>query len=211
MPRCLRPARVGGGIHATDVGALGLQGSGGFREDWNASHVLGRALWHALALTDASPCAPQLCSTSREDKRTGFTVPPQTTRDLLGHPRERETGRGNIKHKGRGRGGVEEQEERCIQSQRAGLPQVMMMMISIVLFQKQTELGSIYLEEGTDLGDTRQETQHEDIYTVLKRPFFCLALPFPILPCAPHLLPLFCQSWSLALSLLSAIARAPLS
>jgi hypothetical protein len=44
-------------------------------------------------------------------------------------------------------------------SQRAGLPQVMMM-ISIVLFQKQTELGSIYLEEGTDLGDTRQETQH---------------------------------------------------
>ena len=105
---------------------------------------------------------------------------------------------------------MEEQEERCIQSQRAGLPQVMMM-ISIVLFQKQTELGSIYLEEGTDLGDTRQETQHEDIYTVLKRPFFCPALPFPILPCAPHLPPLFCQSWSLALSLLSAIARAPLS
>jgi len=33
--RCLRPARVGGGIHATDIGALGLQGSGGFREDWN--------------------------------------------------------------------------------------------------------------------------------------------------------------------------------
>ena len=100
--------------------------------------------------------------------------------------------------------------ERRIQSQRAGLPQVMMM-ISIVLFQKQTELGSIYLEEGTDLGDTRQETQYEDIYTVLKRPFFCPALPFPILPCAPHLPPLFCQSWSLALSLLSAIARAPLS
>ena len=56
---------------------------------------------------------------------------------------------------------MEEQEERCIQSQRAGLPQVMMM-ISIVLFQKQTELGSIYLEEGTDLGDTRQETQYRD-------------------------------------------------
>ena len=56
----------------------------------HASHVLGRALWHALALTDASPRAPQFCSTSREDKRTSFTVPPQTTRDLLGHPRERE-------------------------------------------------------------------------------------------------------------------------
>ena len=52
---------------------------------------------------------------------------------------------------------MEEQEERGIQSQRAGLPQVMMM-ISIVLFQKQTELGSIYLEEGTYLGDTRQAT-----------------------------------------------------
>ena len=74
-----------------------------------------------------------------------------------------------------------------------GLPQVMM--VSIVLFQKQTELGSIYLEEGTDLGDTS--------------PFFCPALPFSIQPCAPHLPPLFCQSWSLALSLLSAIARAP--
>ena len=84
-------------------------------------------------------------------------------------------------------------------------------MTSTVLFQKQTELGSIYLEEGTYLGDTRQETetQHGDIYTVLKRPFFCPALPFPILPCAPHLPPLFCQSWSLALSLLSAIAAPP--
>ena len=174
----------------------------------HASHVLGRALWHALALTDASPRAPQVCSTSREDKRTGFTVPPQTTRDLLGHPREREreTGRGNIKSQGEGRS----RRERCIQSQRAGLPQVMMM-ISIVLFQKQTELGSICFEEGTYLGDTRQETHYADIDTVLKRPFFCPALPFPILPCAPHLPPLFCQSWSLALSLLSAIARAPLS
>ena len=125
--------------------------------------------------------------------------------------RERERlGEGTSSTRGEGGGGMEEQEERCIQSQRAGLPQVMMM-ISIVLFQKQTELGSIYLEEGTDLGDTRQETQYEDIYTVLKRPFFYPALPFPILPCAPHLPPLFCQSWSLALSLLSAIARAPLS
>jgi hypothetical protein len=86
---------------------------------------------------------------------------------------------------------MEEQEERGIQSQRVGLPQVMMMMISIVLFQTQSELGSVYLEEGTDLGDTRQETQHGDIDTVLKRPFFRPALPFPILPCAPHLLPLF--------------------
>ena len=142
----------------------------------HASHVLGRALWHALALTDASPRAPQVCSTSREDKRTGFTVPPQTTRDLLGHPRERErlgeTGRGIFKSEGRGRGGRwRSKRKRCIQSQRAGLPQVMMV-ISIVLFQKQTELGSIYLEEGTDLGDTRRETQYEDIYTVLKRPVF---------------------------------------
>ena len=30
-----------------------------------------------------------------------------------------------------------------------------MMMTSIVLFKKQTELGSMYLEEGTYLGDTR--------------------------------------------------------
>ena len=105
---------------------------------------------------------------------------------------------------------MEEQEERGIQSQHAGLLQVMVMM-SIVLFQKQTELGSICLEEGTDLGDTWQETQHGDIYTVLKRPFFYPALPFPILPCAPHFPPLFCQSWSLALSLLPAIARVPLS
>ena len=33
-----------------------------------------------------------------------------------------------------------------------------MMMISIVLFKKQTELSSIYLEEGTYLGDTRQDS-----------------------------------------------------
>ena len=85
---------------------------------------------------------------------------------------------------------MEEQEQRFIQSQRAGLPHVMMM-IRIVPLQKQTELGSICLEESTYLGDTRQETQHGDIYTVLKRPFFCPALPFPILPCAPHLPPLF--------------------
>ena len=106
---------------------------------------------------------------------------------------------------------MEEQERKGVFKANAGLPQVMMMVISIVLFQKQTELGSIYLEEGTYLGDTRQETHYENIDTVLKRPFFCPALPFPILPCAPHLPPLFCQSWSLALSLLSAIARAPLS
>ena len=35
------------------------------------------------------------------------------------------------------------------------------------------------LEEGTSLGDTSQETQHGDICTVLKRPFFCPALPLP--------------------------------
>ena len=123
----------------------------------HASHVLGRALWHALALTDASPRAPQVCSTSREDKRTGFTVHPQTKRDLLGHPRDWER-----EHQERGeRAGGEwrSKRKRCGQSQHAGLPQVMMMM-SIVLFQKQTELGSIYLEEGTDLGDTRQEPQY---------------------------------------------------
>ena len=84
------------------------------------------------------------------------------------------------------------------------------MMTSIVLFKKQTELGSIYLEEGTYLGDARQETHYEDIDTALKRHFFCPALSFPILPCAPHISPLFCQSLSLALALLSAIARAPL-
>ena len=39
VPGCLRPARVGGGIHAADVGALGLQGSGGLREDWNV-HIM---------------------------------------------------------------------------------------------------------------------------------------------------------------------------
>ena len=73
----------------------------------HACHVLGRALWHAIALTDVSPRASKFCSTSREDKRTGFTVPPQTTRDLLGHPRqrERETGRETFKSARRGRGG----------------------------------------------------------------------------------------------------------
>ena len=125
----------------------------------HASHVLGRALWHALALTDASPRAPQVCSTSREDKRTGFTVPPQTTRDLLGHPRERDWEREHQERGERAGGEWRSKRETRIQSQRAGLPHVMMM-ISIVVFQKQTELGSIYLEEGTDLGDTRQETQY---------------------------------------------------
>ena len=105
---------------------------------------------------------------------------------------------------------MEEQERKGVFKANAGLPQVMMM-ISIVPLQKQTELGSIYLEESTYSGDTRQETHYEDIDTVLKRPCFYPALPFSILPCAPHLPPLFCQSWSLALSLLSAIARGPLS
>ena len=50
----------------------------------------------------ALPRAPQLCSTSREDKHTGFTVPPQTTRDLLGHPREK---LGERSSRARGEGG----------------------------------------------------------------------------------------------------------
>ena len=82
---------------------------------------------------------------------------------------------------------MEEQEERGIQSQRVGLPHVMMMM-SIVLFQKQTELGSIYLEEGTYLGDTRQETQHEDIdcfEKTLLLPRHSLSQSCPALPAFP--------------------------
>ena len=80
----------------------------------HASHVLGRALWHALALTDASPRASQFCSTSREDKRTGFTVPPQTTRDLLGHPSERKRlGEGTSRARGEGGKGMEEQERKA--------------------------------------------------------------------------------------------------
>ena len=101
----------------------------------HASHVLGRALWHALALTDASPRAPQVCSTSREDKRTGFTVHPQTTRDLLGHPRDWER-----EHQERGQRAGEEwrSKRKGVFKANVGLPQVMMM-ISIVPLQKQTE------------------------------------------------------------------------
>ena len=51
------------------------------------------------------------------------------------------------------------------------------MMISIVLFQKQTELGSIYVEEGACLGDTRQETHYEDIDAVLNRFAYALLPP----------------------------------
>ena len=153
------PRESAGGSMLQTSALLGL---GASARTGTCIYVLGHSLWHELALTDASPRAPQLCSTSREDKRTGFTVPPQTTRDLLGHPRERERlGEGTSRAKGEGGGGMAEQEKRCIQSQRAGLPQVMMMMMSIVLFQTQSELGSVYLEEGTDLGDTRQETQYE--------------------------------------------------
>ena len=79
---------------------------------------------------------------------------------------------------------MEEQEERGIQSQRAGLPQVMMM-ISIVLFQKQTELGSISLEQGTYLGDTRQETQYEDIDSVFEKTLLLPRTPFPNLALRP--------------------------
>ena len=53
------------------------------------------------------------------------------------------------------------------------------MMICIVPLQKQTELGSLYLEESANSGDTRQETHYGDIDTALKRPFFYPALPFP--------------------------------
>ena len=104
----------------------------------HASHVLGHALWHAFARTGASPRAPQLCSTSREDKRAGFTVPPQTTRDLLGH-RERErlgegTSRARRERGERAGGDLRSKRKRCIQSQRAGLPQVMMMIIEVFFF-----------------------------------------------------------------------------
>ena len=94
----VRESAVGSMLQTSAFWAWGLP-----RGLENASHVLGRALWHALVLTDASPPAPQSCRTFREDKRTGFTVPPQTTRDLLGHPSE--TGRGNVKDEGRGREG----------------------------------------------------------------------------------------------------------
>ena len=59
---------------------------------------------------------------------------------------------------------MEEQEERCIQSQRAWMPQVMMMMISIVLFKKQTELGSIYLEEGTEIPGKRLNMEMSTLF-----------------------------------------------
>jgi hypothetical protein len=84
----------------------------------------------ALALTDASPRAPQFYSTSREDKHTGFTVPPQTTRDLLGHPRKRETAAGrdwerNLQERGesegRGRGRKEEQEKKVYSKPTRGV------------------------------------------------------------------------------------------
>jgi hypothetical protein len=127
----------------------------------HASHVLGRALWHALALTDASPRAPQVCSTSREDKRTGFTVPPQTTRDLLGHPRERERlGERSSSTRGEGGGGNGGARGKVYSKPTRvdATSDDQMMMISIVLFKKQTELSSMYLEDGTYLGDIRQDS-----------------------------------------------------
>ena len=74
------------------------------RELEQASYVLGRALWHALALTDASLRAPQFCSTSREDKRTGFTVPSQTTRDLWGIEEREKLGERSSRARGEGGG-----------------------------------------------------------------------------------------------------------
>ena len=106
---------------------------GGFRRTGTCISC-PRACSVPLALTDALPRAPQVCSTSREDKHTGFTVPPQTTRDLVGHPRERESlGERSSSTRGEGGGGWRSKKKGCIQSQRAGLTQVMMM-ISIVLF-----------------------------------------------------------------------------
>ena len=117
-------------------------------------------------------------------------------------------GEGTLRARGEGGGGMAEQEERCIQSQRAELPQVMMM-ISIVPLQKQTELGSIYLEESRkvrirEIPGKRLIMKTSTLFS--KDPSFAHSKP-----CAPHLSLLFCQSWSLALSLPSAIARAPLS
>ena len=54
----------------------------------------------------------------------------------------------------------------------------------------------------TAVGDNRQETHHADIYTVVFKntAFSYPALDLPILlPCAPHLPPLFYQSRSLAI------------
>ena len=119
-----RVSAVGSMLQTSALWAWGLP-----RGLEHASHVLGRALWHALALTDASPRAPQLCSTSREDKHTGFTVPPQTTRDLR-HVGIRERIERDLERKQQERGDRAEGEwrsesKKCIQSQRAWMPQVM--------------------------------------------------------------------------------------
>ena len=111
-----------------------------------------RACSVARARTDGRPVHPR------------FAAPPERTSapaSLYLHRRHvifwgiRETGRGNIKSEGRGRGGNGgKREKRCVQSPSAGLPQVMMM-ISIVLFQKQTELGSIPQSCSTSREDKR--------------------------------------------------------
>ena len=105
---------------------------------------------------------------------------------------------------------MEEQEARGIQSQRAGLSQVMMM-ISIVLFRSNRSSAPCTLNKVRIWEIPGKRLNMKTLTLFLKRPFFWPALHCPILTCAPHLPPLFCQSWSLALSLLSAIARAPLS
>ena len=53
---------------------------------------------------------------------------------------------------------MEEQEERCIQSHHASATSDDD--DEYCYFTEKTEIGSICLEEGTHLGDTRQETQH---------------------------------------------------
>ena len=74
--------------------------------------------------------------------------------------RERETGREIFKHEGRGRGGDGGARGKVYSKPTRvdATSDDQMMMISIVLFKKQTELSSMYLEEGTYLGDTRQDS-----------------------------------------------------
>ena len=137
------------------------------------AHVLslGRALWHALARTDAGTCAPQLCCCTSKQERTPAVLHllgRQVTSGARDTDRDRERlGESTSSERGEG-GDWREEEERFVQSRR---------------------------ELVTAVGDNRQETHHADIYTVVfknKRTAFSYpALHLPILlPCAPHLPPL---------------------